>query len=138
MIKYKAIMRKNPKNGRTAWYAAVDNEKSVGIDQITDAIQAECTVHRADILAVLAGLEEQIISNLQAGNSVRLGQLGSFHVTLKSRPSETEDKVTSENIKAVMVRFRKSSRMQGNFQITSPTLRFLGPKKLTEEPGTEG
>ena len=58
MIKYKAMKRKNPKNGRIAYYAAVENEKSVGFDQIADAIQAECTVHRADILAVLATLEE--------------------------------------------------------------------------------
>ena len=136
MIKYKAMQRKNPKNGRRAWYAAVDNEKNVGIDQIVDAIQAECTVHRADVLAVLATLEEQVISNLQAGNSVRLGQLGSFHVTLKSRPSEAEDEVTSENIKAVMVRFRKSRRMQGQFQLTNPSLRFLGPRRVpAETPG---
>lgn len=133
MIKYKAMKRKNPKNGRIAYYAAVENEKSVGFDQIADAIQAECTVHRADILAVLATLEEQVISNLQAGNSVRLGQLGSFHVTLKSRPSESEDKVTSENIKAVMVRFRKSRRMLGQFQLTNPNLRFLAPKKATAD-----
>ena len=33
MIKYKAMLRKNPKNGRTAWYAAIDNEKSVGIEE---------------------------------------------------------------------------------------------------------
>ena len=91
------------------------------------------TVHRADILAVLATLEEQVISNLQAGNSVRLGQLGSFHVTLKSRPSESEDKVTSENIKAVMVRFRKSRRMLGQFQLTNPNLRFLAPKKAAAD-----
>jgi predicted histone-like DNA-binding protein len=136
MIKYKAMQRKSPKNGRVAWYAAVDNEKNVGIDQIVDAIQAECTVHRADVLAVLATLEEQVISNLQAGNSVRLGQLGSFHVTLKSRPSEAEDEVTSENIKAVMVRFRKSRRMQGQFQLTNPALRFLGPRRApAAEPG---
>ena len=132
MIKYKAMKRKNPKNGRIAYYAAVENEKSVGFDQIADAIQAECTVHRADILAVLATLEEQVISNLQAGNSVRLGQLGS-HVTLKSRPSESEDKVTSENIKAVMVRFRKSRRMLGQFQLTNPNLRFLAPKKAAAD-----
>ena len=132
MIKYKAIQRKSPKNGRVAWYAAVDNEKSVDVNVIADAIQAECTVHRADILAVLAGLEEQIVSQLLAGNSVRLGQLGSFHLTLKSRPSETENEVTSENIKAVMVRFRKSGRMQGHFQLTNPNVKFLAPKKPVE------
>ncbi len=62
-----------------------------------------------------------------------LGQLGSFHVTLKSRPSESEDKVTSENIKAVMVRFRKSRRMLGQFQLTNPNLRFLAPKKAAAD-----
>ena len=136
MIKYKAMLRKNPKNGRTAWYAAIDNEKSVGIEEVAEAIQAECTVHRADILAVLASLEEQVVNQLLAGNTVRLGQLGSFHLTLKSRPSETEDKVTSENVKAVMVRFRKSGRMQGNFQLTNPKVKFLATKKETDEEVT--
>ena len=137
MIKYKPMLRKNPKNGRTAYYAAIVNEKSVGIDEIAEAIQTNCTVHRADVLAVLASLEEQVVNQLLAGNTVRLGQLGSFHLTLKSRPSETEDKVTSENVKAVMVRFRKSSRMQGNFQLTNPRVKFLALKKETPAT-TEG
>ena len=93
-------------------------------------------MHRADILAVLASLEEQVVNQLLAGNTVRLGQLGSFHLTLKSRPSETEDKVTSENVKAVMVRFRKSGRMQGNFQLTNPKVKFLATKKETDEEVT--
>ena len=107
MIKYKAMLRKNPKNGRTAWYAAIDNEKSVGIEEVAEAIQAECTVHRADILAVLASLEEQVVNQLLAGN-----------------------------VKAVMVRFRKSGRMQGNFQLTNPKVKFLATKKETDEEVT--
>ena len=43
------------------------------------------------------------------------------------------DQVTSENIKAVMVRFRKSRRMLGQFQLTNPNLRFLAPKKAAAD-----
>lgn len=124
MITYKAILRKSPKNGRTAYYATQVRLGEININDLADDMSAESTVTRHDILAVLSSLQQHVIKNLQQGRSVRLGDLGSFHVDITSRPSETEDEVTSENIKAVRVHFRKSGIMKSQFQLTNSKMRF--------------
>lgn len=133
MITYKAILRKNPKNGRTAYYATQVRLGQININELADDMSAESTVTRHDILAVLSSLQQHIIKNLQQGRSVRLGDLGSFHVDIVSRPSETEDKVTSENVKAVRVHFRKSGIMESQFQLTNSKMRFVNFNSILNE-----
>lgn len=62
---------------------------------------------------------------LQDGKSVRLGDLGSFHVTALSKKSATQAEVDTTKVEKLNVRFRKSAmlrdalRLQGN-----PKLKF--------------
>ena len=84
MINFDVIQRRNPKDGTVKFYSQVYTSEYMTLDDIAENISRECTVTVHDIKAVLSALEEQIIIALQAGRSVRFGDLGSFHVTLKS------------------------------------------------------
>ncbi len=50
-----------------------------------------------------------IRENLLAGNSVKLGDLGKFSVSLKSIGARTFDDFSAENIKRVRVKFNPGS-----------------------------
>jgi predicted histone-like DNA-binding protein len=134
MITYKAILRKNPKNGRTAYYATQVRLGQININELADDMSAESTVTRHDILAVLSSLQQHIIKNLQQGRSVRLGDLGSFHVRVSSRPSATEEAASEESIKSVRVHFRKSGHLQSLFNLSNGKMRFINAKTLFSNP----
>lgn len=62
--------------------------------QVTEAAIAEmiadrCTVKAPDVRGVLTALEDEFIRQLTAGNSIDLGDLGSFRPSVNSRWSDT-------------------------------------------------
>jgi len=132
MIKYIVKLKKNPKDTtKSAFYPVIVNIGSVGLDRIARDIDNECTVTEHDMKGVLSALEQHIISELQNGHSVRLGDLGSFHVSVKSKKGgkATAADVSSADVKCLRVHFSKSARLRHEFNIAAPDIQFQGPKK---------
>ena len=90
MIYYNVIKRKSPKDGTVKFYASAQNGTYMNLEQVATNISRECTVTVHDVKAVLSSLQEQIILALQDGKSVRFGDLGSFHVTVRSKGAENK------------------------------------------------
>ena len=86
-------------------------------EEFVDELSAESTVTRHDVKGVVSALQEWVVRYLKAGYSVRLGDLGSFHVTLKSTGQASEDAVTADTITAVRVQFTPSSMMEEAFAL---------------------
>ena len=107
-VKYKLyqVKSKNTKlNGK--WAARVMLTGSVGLSEIADRIQRNCTAKRSDVMAVLMELVEVMSDELQNSHSVKLDGLGSFRVALACKTAETEETFSAtKNIKAVRLRFR--------------------------------
>ena len=73
------------------------------------------SLHSTDVKAVLDALQYEVIDALQNGNSVRLGDLGSFRLSIKANGSATSaeaKEVGANAIKAVNVQFTKSTVMK--------------------------
>ena len=86
MINYKAIKRQNPQNkGEYKWYPSIVLTNPMLLDELAEAIALNCTVTAHDIKAVLSAMQEQIIFALRQGRSVRLGDLGSFRLTISGK-----------------------------------------------------
>lgn len=125
MISYFSQKRKSPVDGSLKYYATAGKVTPVKLAAIAETISKECTVTVHDVKAVLSALEEQLILAFQSGESVRFGDLGSFHVTLGSYGQETEDKVTSDTIKEIRVRFTKSAAMRSALKVKdNPKISF--------------
>ena len=69
-------------------------------------IAMQCTVNRADCLAVLAALEDNIIMELQEGRIVVMGELGTFQLGVKSSASDTSDEVGAASVMKARLNFR--------------------------------
>ncbi len=79
---------------------------------IVGRIEKRSGVSSASVKAVLDALQYEILQTLADGNSVRLGDLGSFRLTMHAEGASTakEAKEKGANlIKRVSVRFTKSS-----------------------------
>ena len=130
MIIYKISKKASPKTGEKAYYAEQVRLGQVNINDLAEEMAQESTVTRHDILAVLSSLQQHVIRHLQQGQSVRLGDLGAFHVRISSRPSEKEEDVTADNIRSVRVRFRRSAAMMDKMRLTNPQMTFAHVKTL--------
>ena len=124
MIHYYPQKRKNIRTQTFAYYPQIAPVRPMMLEDIAEAITEVCTVTRHDIKAVLSALQDQVIKAMQNGNSIRLGDLGSFRPTLSSKGSATSEQVTSHNIKRVHCRFTPGSLMYTRLSRSNPEVRF--------------
>ncbi len=107
-IKYAVIQR--PKPGDPAapkkFYAIVQNDGEITLRELAEQIAQISTVSPIDVLAVLESLIQVIPDHLLNSKIVRLGDLGSFFVTLSSEGTESADAFTVSQIKRARVNFR--------------------------------
>lgn len=114
-VTYSVVGRVNPadrESGEVKYYAQSQARGEMGIREISERIHQMCTVTRADVMAVLTGLEEIVSEGLQGGEIVRLGELGSLQLSLSGQGSDTEDTYSDSLIEKVRVLFRPGLMMQ--------------------------
>ena len=89
-VTYSVVPRRNPneKNTPPRYYAQAQARGDVSLREMSERIQATCTVHKTDVYAVLVALEDVIADALQNGEIVRLGELCTLQV-LTSRIAES-------------------------------------------------
>ncbi|AWX07119.1 HU family DNA-binding protein [Prevotella intermedia] len=116
MIKYIIQGKKNPlKKTEIKYYPQMAPSTPMTLAQIVKRVEKRSTVSSADVKAVLDALQYEVIEALENGNSVRLGDLGSFRLTIKSQGVETvaeAKKKGAQLIKKVNVQFTKSTTMR--------------------------
>ncbi|RRD62799.1 HU family DNA-binding protein [Tannerella forsythia] len=120
MIKYVIQEKKNPLNGEVKYYPQIAPATPMTINQIIKRVEKRSTVSSADVKAVLDALQYEVIDALESGNSVRLGDLGSFRLTIKADGMATAAEAKKQGaklIKQVNVQFTKSTAMRDAFEV---------------------
>lgn len=74
-VTYSVVARKNmlKKDDPAKYYAQAQASGDVGLDEISTRVEKACTVHSADVVAVLKALEDEMVDGLSRGEIVRLG-----------------------------------------------------------------
>lgn len=94
------------------WYARAVHTNTVDIDDLAEEMEANCTVKRADIVAVLSELVETMKKHLQLSHRVKLDRLGTFKIGMSTKPALTvKDFNAAENIKSVHVLFQPETKI---------------------------
>lgn len=107
-IYYTAVERPNlaKPTEPAKFYASAKALKKTDLDEIAKSIaKGSTTVSEADVRAVLVELADQIASRIAEGETVHLGNLGSFRATLESKSAAAAKDVNSALIENVRVRF---------------------------------
>ena len=124
MIKYTLISRKNPITKEYMYHATGVPVNPIGLDEIAEEISGKCTVTSHDIKAVISALEEVTFKHLRNGNSVRLGDLGSFHARISSSGTLTEEEFSPTHLRGIQVRFMPSSKLRFELSLENPNVKL--------------
>lgn len=113
MIKFRLISKRNPQDNTAPekFYATAIADGEVDLEFLAEQIAYETTLTETDCYAVLLSLERNILRQLEQGKIVRVGRLGSFNVTLKSKGRLTEGEFTVNDIEKGRVRFRPGKKL---------------------------
>ncbi|MBP3228181.1 MAG: HU family DNA-binding protein [Bacteroidaceae bacterium] len=132
-IRIKTIPRKKPGTSTFKYYIAPDTQTALDKAEFLDRMEKRSTMSSADVKGCLDALEYELKQALLGGNSVRLGDLGSFHISLTSQGVEKKDDASADLIKRVKVQFRPSSALMRDMQ-AAPTgkARFIQSAKQSE------
>jgi predicted histone-like DNA-binding protein len=107
-VQYVIIERGNPLNmaAPKKFYAMAKSAGVVTLKQLSKDISARSTVNSSDTLAVLDSLVQQLTKELEEGRIVRLGDFGSFQLSLSSEGADTAEKFNSSMVKKSKILFR--------------------------------
>ena len=135
-VTYSVSPRVNPSEKGTPpkYYGHVQANGDVNIREMSERIQATCTVTKADVYAVLVALEDVIVEALQNGEIVRLGELGTFQLSLSGKGAATEEDFDTSLIKKARINFRPGltlADMLGSLSFSKVGIKY--PKEADEE-----
>lgn len=114
-VKFNVIEKGQPGvagGGEKKFYASAVSSGESTLEKLTKSIEKISTVSGADIHAVLYALVDVAIDNLSHGQIIRLGELGSLRVSLKSEGRATAAEVNSSAIKSTNIIFTPGNRLK--------------------------
>ena len=135
-VTYSVSPRINPRDKEAApkFYGQVQSSGDISLREMAERIQQTCTVHKSDVFAVLIALEDVITDALRGGEIVRLGDLGTFQISISSKGAETEEDYTDTLIKKARINFRPGSALAG--ALSGLTFQKVAVKYTKEDKDT--
>lgn len=97
-------------------YAKAQTNGELSLKELSTLIASKCTVHQADVSAVLIATTECMLEGLKAGKQVNFGDLGAFRLQINSGGAPSADLFTSDYIKGVNIQFVPGEELQVIFQ----------------------
>ena len=106
-VKFRLYQNRNSKSEQyNKWYGRALVADVISTDQVATKISQRCTVHPADINAVLQAMAEVLKDELEHGCRVKLDKLGSFKVGMHTKLADTAEQFDPEvNVKSLQVIF---------------------------------
>ena len=103
-IKLKKIQRAKPgAPDQLKWYLTQSTTGAVNIKDITDEIVQRTSLSRGDVQNVLVTLVDVMPTFLKVGQSIRLGDFGTFRVSATSPGKDTPEALTTRDATARIV-----------------------------------
>ena len=119
-LKYRLIQKVNPRNLNEPkkFYAKAVNRGKLSLRQLSKEIADISTVSIVDTIAVIESLILLVPKHITQGETVQLGDFGSFYISLKSEGTECEEDFTSSKIKNIKIQFRPGKELKNAINST--------------------
>lgn len=107
-VKYNVIEKGNPGDASAPkkFYASSVADGEVSLRRLSKEIAQTSSVSESDVYATLIDLAKMLSRHLSDGKIVRLGDFGSFQISISSEGVDTQQKVTANLIKGAKILFR--------------------------------
>lgn len=129
--------QKNSTESKTIFCASSKQVGRVGLYELADDIAGRCTLHVADITAVLEAMSDAVTHFVSLGYGVALGRLGSFYSTLRSKSADAKKDFSVNNIKKVNLVFVPSVKIKEAMKAVSFN-QIVKDKPKTDKPAVPG
>lgn len=128
-VNYSVVPRRNPSRREEGFkfYAQAQARGEMDFDAICEDVDSRCTATKADVTASLNGVLKTMQIALNRGEIVRLGDFGSFQISVSSHGAETEKEFNSSQIKKARISFRPGKSLTNMLK----TLRYAQVPKLS-------
>ena len=138
-VTYSVVPRRNPSEKGTPpkFYAQAQARGDVSLREMSERIQATCTVHKSDVYAVLVALEDVVAEAIQNGEIVRLGDLCTLQVSLTGKGALTEEDYDTSLIKRAKINFRPGTALANALTSLSFSKVAIKYQKEEEDTGEE-
>lgn len=118
IVKMAPIKRKNPKTGKVAWYLQKRKYDTISSKELVEAMARNTGIPVAKVAMATDAIVKQLKNFLLNGHSVNIIGLGTFSPRIKSRPSDSKDAVTADNVKALLLKFRPQTDIREDMKNT--------------------
>ena len=107
-VKYNVIQKAYPGDptGPKKFYVNSIADGEVSLRNLSKEIAQTSSVSESDVYATLIDLAKMLSKHLSDGKIVRLGDFGSFQISISSEGVDTANKVNSTLIKGAKILFR--------------------------------
>ena len=115
-VLYRLSKVTSPKaKGYGKWYPRAVITQTVDTEMLATIMQRNCTLKKADIVAVISELIETMADQLQDSKRVKLNGFGSFKIGIRGEGADSAaDFSTSKNIKGLHVLFQPEVKTDGS------------------------
>ena len=113
-VTYSVVSHKNPQdiNSPERFYAQAQARGEIDLNTICERIQHSCTISKPDIYGVLTALESVMTHSLANGEIVRLGDFGTFQVSIGSNGAPAREDFDDSYIRRTRYLFRPGGMLK--------------------------
>ena len=117
----KKVQRVNPskKDEPKKWYAVQQTLKQLDESEVANRIADETTLNPAEALMAIRQLRKVVQQALTEGQSVKLGNWGSFYAAVSSTGYSTQKELTAQAIRNVKINFKPGDELKAAMQRAS-------------------
>lgn len=115
MIVFEVKSRKQPlgkRKGQTVYFANAKPQQRLTNKNVVDQIVRETSLSAGDVSNALISLATVVRDAMKLGQSVDLGDLGSFRIAVPAKMMNSEDEVTAETLKRPKIIFTPKRAMR--------------------------
>lgn len=114
----KPVQRVNPldKEAAKKWYPVQYTTKMVDENEVAMMIADETTLNPMEAAMAIRQLRKVVQRLLLDGKSVKLGDWGTFNITLNTEGVATKKELSARNVKTVNVNFQPSPEFKASMQ----------------------
>ena len=129
-LNYRLYQSNRKDNTKDKRYARVTHTSTIDTNGLAAIMQANCTVKRSDILAVISELVEVMTTELQNSKRVRIDGFGTFKLGINTKAADhAKDFSVSRNVTGVHVLFLPETKIGADKR---RTITFVDQVKLRE------
>jgi predicted histone-like DNA-binding protein len=111
-IKVKKIMRTIPGDASRRWFLTQLKSGTVKLDDIAGRIEKSSSLSAGDIQNVLTNLIDELPVFIAMGQTIQLGDLGTFRISVSSDGADSAEELSARNVKKARLVFLPGTKLK--------------------------